>query len=999
MFVSLIAWSVFYLTFFDSVFGLLTRNEVECVTKESPESCDDQTGCITSVTCDEDDGYVMTGCTSFTEASCLSGSWIDNPNGIDTCYANRADCGQSVKAYARCCKISIGTNGCLNVYSEQTLTNASVECSSNQVLTGCSVDSEMAHIDGVYPGQKSDMIEILEDTQHKCTAQAGLDDQVYATGRCCEPADNVILQCYSIWGEYSENVHGSQSQVSCPNGLFLAGCMPLSEGKTIDGAYFSTLTNDETCIAQCGGNGFTGDESRAVRAIAICCVEYEEIELIPPTIDITEPSNAVLPGANFFSYAFNLLQGKPAFDLLLDGNYQPILTLSFNELKVTAGSKTYSVPDQLDIPALTGTCITQSKSSAVTSSSSTAMLFNEAGESSMSESGEGSVEAGGYGFSGSASVALSASHSNSYSASKGLERSRSGQTEYSYTFSKASLYNSRMRWNQLDLNDFDSDFIDLIGELDTFIVLNGGITDGTVRSVIMERIVREVIGEYGTHVLKKGSMGARCVETIYFKAGQSSEAYSKAKESVVSKDKSFEGSASGSYSGGGVDVSVSGSYARESGNSYSNSVEKTGETAGSFEYSKETTYCSGELDMTMGCGGMLGGNDQPALSNYQALPLSEIDAIINNYPFYSYMFEYTIKEIFNSAVSLCGGIAIPGANYDFWNLEYFKKWYYVSESSFEFFWDPSICFDQFAIGTVMLTSGSDITSNPINHAQASSGDTVTRRQYKTVEFSPFCFNNDPTSTTIVFALTSFTHPRTSVVTGFGVSVSTIYQKSFLLEFYADGRTNTIVSDITVGSANYLILCDEISGYIFGGYITFDHVASAIGVGDVIGGVIEETVSINIPDNMACDASELIVRLGFKQILTENAVTTYSIDTSQNTIDVYGRADFVVNHEWDVSYIVHCPSDRIVASGSITFEFEEIGFRTENIEFESGVYCRNTRVWLGISEITNPDGSVAMWVDNLSKQSFDLVVGIWPEGGSTSYTDSAVVEYLVLCSGN
>ena len=41
--------------------------------------------------------------------------------------------------------------------------------------------------------------------------------------------------------------------------------------------------------------------------------------------------NQILPGSQFFTYSYNLLQGKPPMDLLLSGNYHQIIRITFDE--------------------------------------------------------------------------------------------------------------------------------------------------------------------------------------------------------------------------------------------------------------------------------------------------------------------------------------------------------------------------------------------------------------------------------------------------------------------------------------------------------------------------------------------------------------------------------------------------------------------------------------------------------------------------------------------
>ena len=75
------------------------------------------------------------------------------------------------------------------------------------------------------------------------------------------------------------------------------------------------------------------------------------------------PNEILLPGSQFFSYSYNLLQGKPPMDLLLSGDYHQIIQLPFDQDRVSSGSKAYLVPDQIDLPAITGVCESQKETS------------------------------------------------------------------------------------------------------------------------------------------------------------------------------------------------------------------------------------------------------------------------------------------------------------------------------------------------------------------------------------------------------------------------------------------------------------------------------------------------------------------------------------------------------------------------------------------------------------------------------------------------------------
>ena len=103
-------------------------------------------------------------------------------------------------------------------------------------------------------------------------------------------------------------------------------------------------------------------------------------------LKIYNSSNQILPGIQFFAYSYNLIKGKPPMDLLLAGDYHQILTLSFDSGKVSAGSEAYLVPDQLDLPAITGVCESQSATTSISSSTSTASMHNDAQESTGSDS-------------------------------------------------------------------------------------------------------------------------------------------------------------------------------------------------------------------------------------------------------------------------------------------------------------------------------------------------------------------------------------------------------------------------------------------------------------------------------------------------------------------------------------------------------------------------------------------------------------------------------------
>eukprot|EP01084_Bolivina_argentea_P234715 395128_1 len=174
----------------------------------------------------------------------------------------------------------------------------------------------------------------------------------------------------------------------------------------------------------------------------------------------------VLPGSQFFSYSYNMLTGRPPLDLLRDGAYKQILAFSFEKQQVSSGSLDYLVPDQMDLPSISGICHKQSSTSSVSKSSSLSALTRQSSDHSDSMSASVSAGGGGYGVSVSATFGMSLAHSNSQSTSNSRDSAKAGKTESSYTFSKAFLYAAHMRWDIIDqLSSYKQEFIDALSEI------------------------------------------------------------------------------------------------------------------------------------------------------------------------------------------------------------------------------------------------------------------------------------------------------------------------------------------------------------------------------------------------------------------------------------------------------------------------------------------------------------------------------------------------------
>ena len=106
-------------------------------------------------------------------------------------------------------------------------------------------------------------------------------------------------------------------------------------------------------------------------------------------VKLYQVPNQRLPGYQFLSYSFNLLQGLPPSDLILEGNYRQIIEFTFEKEQISSGTKNYLVPDQFDLPSITGVCDKQTSTSSVSTSISTSSMTSE----SMEESGESNFDA------------------------------------------------------------------------------------------------------------------------------------------------------------------------------------------------------------------------------------------------------------------------------------------------------------------------------------------------------------------------------------------------------------------------------------------------------------------------------------------------------------------------------------------------------------------------------------------------------------------------------
>ena len=83
--------------------------------------------------------------------------------------------------------------------------------------------------------------------------------------------------------------------------------------------------------------------------------------------------------------------------MILHGKYRQIIDFTFNKQQISAGTSNYLVPDQLDLPSISGVCEQQTTSSSVSSSISTSSMASESMEATGEESFDASVSGGGWG--------------------------------------------------------------------------------------------------------------------------------------------------------------------------------------------------------------------------------------------------------------------------------------------------------------------------------------------------------------------------------------------------------------------------------------------------------------------------------------------------------------------------------------------------------------------------------------------------------------------------
>ena len=768
------------------------------------------------------------------------------------------------------------------------------------------------------------------------------------------------------------------------------------------------------------------------------------------TLRIYTMPNQILPGVQFFTYSYNLLQGKPPMDLLLSGNYHEIIQITFNQGRVSSGSRAYLVPDQIDLPAITAVCESQGEMSSFASSTSTSSSYEEAQSFTSTDSFSASVSASGWGFSGSASYSMSSTHSHSTSTRNSRSASQESMTESRFKMSKAKLYSSTIRWDEFDINNIYNDSINpykntFINSIINFtnynsisnyfnesilLLLNTIDYDFWEIEYIPNELAKEIInffGDYGTHVLKTGSMGSMCTQSHYFTSGFSQQSYENSARNAASEANEYSTSISGGGSISGFSGSISGSYSHASESNYETERMNSGETTSTSEYSIETTYCIGEVYITSECGDMLGRQDSPSLVSYQLIPIFEL----NIFDLFS---SNVIKTVLNKGIILkgqelsqldiysnisfgsCGsGFSIPVSNETLWFSKHYKTDF--NGNNYNIFWDNNICLSQFKMGITMInqSSNNNITTefrnNELNYQ---------RYEYTRINYATLCASEDAQIAMNLVAYPGYSHLK--------ISQSHKYNNGFGTYFSIDANSGT-----SIGSAQYLIICSELNKYI----VTFEGIINPFTLTDsdtVVNGEYFyngsgiqafDTTLVTGYDKFDCPIVHN-AHIGINDMNFDSTSNVIGVSiTSQRSQDNFGSAvvdlnatsDFfqtlnqlgesIDTQPFSVTFTLFCNNDMIPTFGEYTFTPDEYVSQNNvskyQINFDndySSTSCQNINVWTGISGRYGKCAT-AVWTENETPVSFVLVAALW-DGGYAG-EDSCIndfqqltVQYIVIC---
>ena len=789
----------------------------------------------------------------------------------------------------------------------------------------------------------------------------------------------------------------------------------MAADQTVEGICdeIQTEIDPDNCESFLSNNGETATITNLDALQEQCMAESCDYKLMDLEIHnksslriLTLPS-ALLPGYQFLSYSFNLFQGMPPTDLILEGYYRQIIDFTFEKEQVSSGTNDFLVPDQFDLPSISGVCTKQSSTSSVSSSMSTSSMTREAYESTGTESFEASVEASGWGFSVSASTAMSSSFSNSRANSASRSAARSGKSKSSYTYSKALLYSTQLQWDTI--KSYRNEFKEAISNLSDL--------NSTLNETEIYRQTILFIGNFGTHVLDLARMGARCRQTTYYSSSMSSESYSYTSE--LSSSSSNYDSYSSSISGGafGFSASASAAYASSSTQGNSESTSGSFEESSTVEYSSERIDCIGEVDITSACGDLLGTQNQPSLVGYRLkaiwdLPIFDEDAYEGNYSTAKINLLNGLTKIDKAAEICgkdnCGGLGICAIDRTFWTSLKYKRWNY--NSSFNEFWDNDTCLNQYEIGQSMMRSGYGIRTQM---SQCNSSEQVKwgeRCEISAINYDPFCDK----SMQIAIGLNLFNRSI-----DFSARISNEKKDSFKITYGLLSVFNPYECT-TIGGVSYAMFCENTIVRVN----RFNNIGDLgrDGVSNVFYKEIEPSPSLNcsyLGDYWQVQAIAVIAGYNFTHS-GQMGVDSISVFNQNSIIVVYYVPSQTIGDRgetWvDFSVIMFCNDSSAIRNGTIEINLDNTDVIPNTlpspylyrkwIKYEPiALSCKYVNVFIAFSWISgNMNCPMSVWSENESGAGFSMVFGIW-DGYQSNITlnclsnaneKKVIVSWMAIC---
>eukprot|EP01084_Bolivina_argentea_P308152 532758_1 len=608
----------------------------------------------------------------------------------------------------------------------------------------------------------------------------------------------------------------------------------------------------------------------------------------------------------------------------------------------------------------------------------------------------------------SASIAMAATHSNSRSTTTARDATREGRTQSTYTYSKALLYSTQIIWE--DVDQYKDEFITAIETLNTI--------SSTSKSDIIQGTML-FIRSFGTHVLDLARMGARCRKTTFFSSSLSSEAHSIAGEQSASSSNSYSGTAGGKISADGVSVNAKASFSQSTTESHSSLYDTNQESSIETEYESQTLDCIGEVDVTSGCGYMLGTQDQPALVGYRMKPIWRLPVFINKTNAVNYI-EEAINNVNNAgeecSIDKCYGIGVCSIDETFWTLSKYKNC--TDESCYNLLWEAT-CFDRFQFGTSLMHSGWNVSNQMVQCNETVNIWWGNRYTSNSITYDPFC----EADMDIVIGLNLL-----NLSVSFDTTISNINNNGFVITYGL----------LEVGQME--MYCTQVGGVSYAAFCIDNPYVTTITLPSIFVASSEDpeiyTYQIQIDDYISHDISCPFSQMNFVSFMSGyNAIYNVSADIiintsnrsfsiSQEIIDI-NTMDIRLNRglldrTWRVSGILHCVDENVIKTGRQLFNFtghpqgkvHSSVLQRSWISLEE-MHCDSAKVFVAISGFWESDHcSHSVWTEDVSAIGFNIVLGSWNTYGETNgrswgnsagcmgnWTQYVEVAYFAICERN